>query len=78
MALQDLQADSRPDVPKTGRLVRAGSQDPAALGAEADLPDVLGEMSGLRTLSPCQQRYSTEPNQLTLLKEDKCISGIIK
>lgn len=35
--LQDLQAHSRLSIPQTSCLVWAGCQDPAALGAEADL-----------------------------------------
>lgn len=37
VALQDLKAGPRLNVPQSGRLVCAGSQDPAALRAEADL-----------------------------------------
>lgn len=37
MALQDLQTDSRVNVPKTGRPVRGGCEEPSTLGTEAHL-----------------------------------------
>lgn len=36
--LQDLQAVSRVNIPQTSRVVGAGTQEPAALRAETDLP----------------------------------------
>lgn len=48
VALQDLQADSRADVPQTGRPVRAGGEEPPALRAEAHLQGAAGQThSGL-------------------------------
>lgn len=43
VALQNLQADSRLNIPQTSRFVWAGSQDPPALRAKTDLPREAGD-----------------------------------
>lgn len=51
MALQDLQTDSRADVPQTGRPVRASREEPSTLGAETHLQGAAGETTSVWLIS---------------------------